>query len=395
MKITVIGAGEIGSAVAEQLSRYDEIELIQVCDAGARALQDLHDRVRNPKLRSFQIDARDQRLVEPIIQGSDCVVNCLPASVRDVIAEICLNAGLHYCDLGGDEDTLGRILAMHEAAKQKGVWLVPNCGLAPGFTNVLCLHAISRFDSVEAAFIRVGVVPQDPEPPFNFRLSWSAEKVISDYTRPAQRITDGEIVTVEPLTDVEPIYFDEPYGELEAFSTAGGMATLTEQLLGHVRTLDHKTIRWPGHASQMQFLLGLGLGEDRSIDVRTHLTYRDVLVRRMRKRLGGHFEDAALLRIVVHGLRDGEQKSLVYELIDTATSHDDMAIRRVISIPTAAIVHLVASKRATGSGGACPPEQVVTGRDVVDLVRAQGLDLQKTYYDGFIDVDRLPARAVS
>ncbi|GAB5519298.1 MAG: saccharopine dehydrogenase C-terminal domain-containing protein [Rhodothermales bacterium] len=395
MKITVIGAGEIGSAVAEQLSRYEEIQLVQVCDAGARALQDLHDRVQNPKLRSFQIDARDQRLVEPIIQGSDCVVNCLPASVRDVIAEICLSMGLHYCDLGGDDTSLDKILALNDAAAEKGVWIVPNCGLAPGFTNVLCLHAISRFDSVEAAFIRVGVVPQHPKPPFNFRLSWSAEKVISDYTRPAKRIIDGEIVTVEPLTDVEPIHFPEPYGELEAFSTAGGMATLTEQLLGRVHTLDHKTIRWPGHANQMRFLLGLGLGEDRSIDVRTHLTYRDVLVRRMRKRLGGHFADAALLRIVVHGTRDGEQKSLVYELIDTTGDDRTMAIRRVISIPTAAMVHLVATGKTEGQGGACPPEQVVTGRDMVDLVRAQGLDLQKTYYDGFIDVDQPPVLAAS
>ena len=88
---------------------------------------------------------------------------------------------------------------------------------------------------------------------------------------------------------------------MEAFCTAGGLSTLVSDLEDKVKTLDHKTIRWPGHADQMRFLIGLGFAERQKIDVRTHLTYRDVLMRRMRRRMGGEHEDAVLMRVLIKG----------------------------------------------------------------------------------------------
>lgn len=43
--------------------------------------------------------------------------------------------------------------------------------------------------------------------------------------------------------------------EFEAFSTSGGLGTLCETLEGKVDTLNYKTIRYPGHAKLMRFLL--------------------------------------------------------------------------------------------------------------------------------------------
>jgi saccharopine dehydrogenase-like NADP-dependent oxidoreductase len=43
--------------------------------------------------------------------------------------------------------------------------------------------------------------------------------------------------------------------EFEAFSTSGGLGTLCESLEGKVDTLNYKTIRYPGHARLMRFLL--------------------------------------------------------------------------------------------------------------------------------------------
>src|SRR5690625_1932934 len=74
MKITVIGAGAIGSAITRDLRSRDDVEQVQVCDARARALQHLHKTADNKKLRSFQVDVRDQNVLEPILAGSDCVI---------------------------------------------------------------------------------------------------------------------------------------------------------------------------------------------------------------------------------------------------------------------------------------------------------------------------------
>lgn len=392
MKITVIGAGAIGSAVAQDLLDRDADVQVQVCDARARSLQALHDEVENPRLRSFQVDARDPSVLEPILRGSDVVVGCAAPALNPDLAALCLDLGIHYCDLGGSDDLIRRQLALDRRARERAVRIVPGCGLAPGLINVLCLYAVNQFDTVEAVHLRVGDVPLHPEPPFNFRIAWSAEKIIDDYTCPVYFIEDGHIREDVPLSRVETIEFPEPFGTMEAFATAGGLATLTEALAGRVRTFDHKTIRYPGHATQMRFLLELGFGEQRIIDVRTHLTYRDVLIRRMRQRLGGTYRDAVLLRVLVQGTQEGQPRSLVYEMIEPADDDalDATAIKRCTSIPAATVAMLLAEGHLPG-GGASPPEHVVPFDTYLERIAARGLPLSATWYDGHVGVVRQPA----
>lgn len=392
MKITVIGAGAIGSAVAYYLLQHDAVTQVQVCDARARSLQAVQNWIQSNRLRSFQVDARDSGLLSSIISGSDCVVSCVPTTITTSVARLCLRHGIHYCDLGGSERTVQDTLSLHEKARARSVWFVPNCGLAPGLVNVLCLRGIEQFDEVELARLRVGDVPLKPEPPFNFRISWSAEKVLDDYTQPVYLIEDGAVREDEPLTRDEQIHFDEPFGEMEAFCTAGGLSTLTEGLAGKVKSLDHKTIRWPGHVNQMRFLLGLGLGEERTIDVRTHLTYRDVLVRRMRQRLGGNYEDAVLMRVLIQGTQEGQERTLVYEMVDRYDEETNLtAMKRCTSIPTAAAALMIASGKITG-GGAAPPENVLPKEAYCQTVADFGLRVNTRWFDGAVDV-RAPQAA--
>ena len=386
MKITVIGAGAIGSAVAQYFSAMEAVEQLQVCDARARSLQDLHDQISNNRVRSFQVDARDPNVLEPVLRGSAVVVSCLPPDLNPPLARLALSLGIHFCDLGGNDPLVRQELALDDEARQKGVWIVPNCGLAPGLVNVLCVRGMEHFDAVERAHLRVGDVPLHPEPPFNFRISWSADKVLDDYTQPVQVIQDGRTIECLPLENEEALYFPEPFGRMEAFCTAGSLSTLLDDVAGRVRHLDHKTIRWPGHANQMRFLLGLGFGEDMNIDVRTHLTYRDVLTRRMRQRLGGPHEDAVLLRVLIQGRTGGAAKTLVYEMVDhfDATTGQS-AVMRCTSIPTATVAYLIAAGAVPG-GGAAPPERIVPKAAFFEIIAEQGLHITTRWYDGHVGI---------
>ena len=386
MTITVLGAGSIGASVVRELcARTGEVEQVQVCDTRSQALQRLHEQVDADQfLRSFQVDVRDTGVLSQIVKGSDCVISCVPAEFNPELAELCLDVGVHFCDLGGDDALVGQQLALDERAREKGVWIVPNCGLAPGLVNVVCLHGIDRLDRAEAAHLRVGDVPLHPEPPFNFRVSWSAERILSDYTNPAQLIEDGQVVEAEALSREEVIEFEEPFGRMEAFCTQGGLSTLTDTLAGHVEALDHKTIRWPGHAHQMRFVIGLGLAEERKIGVRTHLTYRDLLVRRMRKRLGGDYEDAVLMRVLLRGEQDGRPTTLVYEMVeryDPATQQT--AMMRCTAVPTVVAALFLAREGTVSGGGADVPEQVIPRDQFLGEVADRGLNIQNERHDGF------------
>lgn len=386
MKIAVIGAGAIGSAIASDLSTRADVAQIKICDSHARLLQELHDRIDSPKLRSYQSDARDPRILASILMGCDVAIGCVPPRLNPQLSRLCLDLGVHFCDLGGDDETTRAILAMNAEAQSKSVWVVPNCGLAPGLVNILSRTGIAYFDSVKAVHIRVGDVPIHPEPPFNFRLSWSAEKILDDYTLPVQVIENGEVKTIAPLTHDEQIHFPEPFQTMEAFSTTGGYASLVDDFSGQIVTLDHKTIRWPGHANQMRFILGLGFAERQKIDARTHLTFRDVLVRRLRSRLGGAYKDAVLMRVMICGFKEGRDQTLVYEMVDYYDEATGLsAIQRCTSIPTATIACLLASRKMPG-GGAAPAELVVPAHTFLQALAERGLKISTRWLEGHVDV---------
>lgn len=388
MKITVMGAGAIGSAVAAELLAHEDITQVQVCDASGRALQELHNLLRTPRVRPFQVDARDPNTLHTILEGSACTIGCVAPQLNPILADLCLSLGVHFCDLGGHDALVEKELALADQAREKGIWIVPNCGLAPGLVNILCLLGVEQFEDVHAAHIRVGDVPLHPEPPFNFRIAWSADKVIEDYTHPVRLITEGQVTSVVPLSGVEPIAFPQAPAPLEAFCTGGSLSGLTEALAGQVHTLDHKTIRYAGHANQMRFLLGLGFGDRHSIDVRTHLTYRDVLVRRLRQRLGGEHEDLVLLRVLIQGRREGQEASLVFEMVERYDEERRMsAMRRCTAIPIATVAMMLARGQVAGAGAA-PPEKVVSKAAYCGQLAARGLHIQATWYDGHVSVEQ-------
>ncbi|PSQ80886.1 MAG: saccharopine dehydrogenase [Bacteroidetes bacterium QS_1_63_11] len=391
MTITVLGAGSIGAPVVRELClRSDEVEQVQVCDTRSQTLQHLHEEVdAGQSLRSFQVDVRDTSVLSQIIQGSDCVISCVPSEFNPELAELALDVGVHFCDLGGNETVVNKQRALDEQAREKGVWIVPNCGLAPGLVNVLCLRGIDQIDRAEVARLRVGDVPLHPEPPFKFRISWSAERILSDYTNPAQLIDDGQIVEADALSREEGIQFEEPFGEMEAFCTQGGLSTLTDTLAGEVKVLDHKTIRWPGHAHQMRFVLELGLAEDRKIGVRTHLTYRDLLVRRLRKRLGGNYEDAVLMRVLLRGEQDGRPTTLVYEMIERYDeTTQQTAMMRCTAIPTVVVALFLArdAPAPAPTGGVDVPENVLPHEQFLEEVADRGLNIRKEWHDDYREV---------
>ena len=386
MKVTVIGAGAIGSAVARDLIERDNVSHVQVCDSHARLLQRLDDQLKSPKLRSYQVDVRDLRVLSSILNSSDVAIGCVTSALNPRLARLCLDQNIHFCDLGGDDNTVLQTLELDKEARRKSLWVVPNCGLAPGVVNVLSRAGIAQFDEVNVVRLRVGDVPLHPEPPFNFHLSWSADKILNDYTQPVRLIEDSKVIETDPLSRDERLHFGAPFGEMEAFCTAGGLSTLVADLADKVKTLDHKTIRWPGHADQMRFLIGLGFAETQKIDVRTHLTYRDVLIRRMRRRLKEEHADAVLMRVLIKGRVGKETKTLVYEMIELYDEGKQMsAIQRATSIPAATVACMIGSGAING-GGAAPAENVVSAEDFLATLEERGLKIKKTWYDEHIPV---------
>ncbi len=64
---------------------------------------------------------------------------------------------------------------------------------------------------------------------------------------------DGKLQQVQPMQNLETLVVDGV--EYEAFNTSGGLGTLAQTLKGKVKNANYKSIRYPGHAHLIRFLL--------------------------------------------------------------------------------------------------------------------------------------------
>jgi saccharopine dehydrogenase-like NADP-dependent oxidoreductase len=171
---------------------------------------------------------------------------------------------------------------------------MPQCGLAPGFIGIVAHHLALQFEEIHDVKMRVGALPAFPTNSLKYNLTWSVDGLINEYCHPCEAIRDGARIELLPLEGLEHFSLDGV--EYEAFNTSGGLGTLCETLEGRVRTLDYKSVRYPGHCALMKILLEeLQLKSDQA-------GLKEIL----RRSIPTTMQDVVLVFVTVSGLRDGQ-----------------------------------------------------------------------------------------
>ena len=246
--VTILGAGQIGSVIAKLLYLSGDYTL-QVGDMDVQVLDRL---ARLVPVNTFVIDVTDEVAIAKKLEGQDCVVSACPYWVNSGIARAAAKAGASYFDLTEDIATTNAVRSIAET-DSNGLLFAPQCGLAPGFIGILAHHLCSDFDQLDEVKLRVGALPQYPSNMMMYNLTWSTRGLINEYCNPCDAIYNGHRVNGIALEELENFSLDG--NNYEAFNTSGGLGTLCETLLGTVRTLNYKTVRYPGHCDRVKFLL--------------------------------------------------------------------------------------------------------------------------------------------
>ncbi len=248
--IAVFGLGKVGALVATLL--HDRF-LVTGVDQSMPA-----DEFGFP-IRTGSVT--DQKFMDDLVAQVDAVVSCLPYNLNIHVAEAAFRGGKHYFDLTEDVPTTTRI---REMAKTSLGVMIPQCGLAPGFIGIVGADLYNRFTKLRDVELRVGALPRYPNGLLGYAFTWSPAGVINEYINDAEVIHNGQRKMIPALDGTEMINIEGQ--EFEAFSTSGGLGTMCETLEGKVDTLNYKTIRYPGHARLMRFLLyELILKDDRAL----------------------------------------------------------------------------------------------------------------------------------
>jgi lysine 6-dehydrogenase len=371
MRMLVLGAGLQGAACAYDLLQNSAITEVRLADRSTDHIPPfLQGYIGGERLKLITLDVKNASAVAEAMKGVKAVMCALPYYFNLPMTEAAIAAGAHFCDLGGNTEIVEQQKAIAAKAKAAGVTVIPDCGLAPGMVNILAQMGIDRLDEAKSVRIYVGGLPQNPEGPLKYQIVYSIEGVLDYYTTLSWVIRDGKRVQMKALSEIEPVLFDSPVGELEAFHTAGGLSTMAHRYEGRIPTMEYKTLRYPGHAKIMEAIRELGLLELEPVDVKgVKVAPRDVAIAQMQPRLfKRNSPDLVALRVVVKGVKGGATKTHTFELVDKMDASKNItAMMRTTGYSLSITGQLQAEGAVTPAGVFTPDECMPGDRYVTEL----------------------------
>ncbi|HEX8844944.1 MAG TPA: saccharopine dehydrogenase C-terminal domain-containing protein [Pyrinomonadaceae bacterium] len=379
MKILILGAGRMGLGAAFDLARSADVEAVTVADLEMERARAVAETIKSDKLKPVQVDVIDNGQVIELMRGHDAAISCVVYHHNLRLARAAVEARVNFCDLGGNNRVVAEELALDEEARRAGINIIPDCGLAPGMVSILVAHGAERFEELQTVRIRVGGLPQNPRPPLNYQIVFSVEGLINEYVERARVVREGRIVEVDSLTEIERLEFPQPFGEMEAFQTSGGISTLPESFLGRVRELDYKTIRYPGHCEKFRLLMDLGLTSSEEIEVKgARVSPRHVLAEILVRHLSSDEPDVVLVRVEFQGLAGGVVKTLRYDIIDRFDEATGLsAMMRTTAFPASIIAQMMA-RGLIREKGAVPQERSVPPDAFVSELATRNIIVRKS-----------------
>lgn len=319
-KITVVGAGMVGSVIAQDLAKVHDVVLADINEAQLAETQ-----AKEPRLRTKVINARSRSELEAACTDSDLVVGAVPGFMGFELLENLIEIGKDVVDISFCPED---VLQLDSKARNKGVSIFVDAGVAPGLSNL----ALGYYDSqLELSSFKcmVGGLPKNPSPPWNYKAPFSPIDVIEEYTRPARFIRDGKEITMDALSEIEEIELKGM--KLEAFNSDGLRTIL--QTMSHVPNMVEKTIRYPGHASDILVLRDAGFFNKDKLDFdggsTTALELTSALLLDKWK-LRADEPEFTIMQMEINGIdretgKQIERLLLLYDERDSATGFSSMA----------------------------------------------------------------------
>lgn len=369
MKIVILGGGRVGAAMVRDLAAEPSFEVTLV-DASERALEAF----AGSAVATEKADLRQAAEVARVVADQDLVVGAVPGPMGFATVRAVIEAGKPIVDISFFEEDAFELDAL---AREKGVTVLVDCGVAPGASNLILGRMEAELDRVDRFACWVGGLPTERRWPYEYKAPFSPIDVIAEYTRPVRLREHGQEVVRPALGRPERIHF-EGVGTLEAFETDGLRSLLHTS---KVPNLVEKTLRYPGHREKMELLRETGFLSEEPVTLRDGTTLRPV-------DLAAHLlfplwqleetdDELTVMRVEVEGEKGGQNIRHRFDLLDrrdpqTGTS----SMARTTGYTCTALVRVYAEGLYT-EPGVSPPEKV--GRDrrahdrVMELLGERGV----------------------
>ncbi len=322
MRVLLLGGcGIQGRAALYDLSRNVSVDHITCADIQPE-LVDSFDFIDKAKIQIVRIDANDPNaLASKMDEKFDVVLDFLPPQCIRAVAEAAIKSGVHLVNTNYAYD----ILDLDQAAKEKGIAIIPECGLDPGIDLVLCKYSLRYFDEVSKLNSYCGGIPEKAacDNPLKYKISWNIRAVLQSQNRDATLIADSKPVYIPAKDQHENAFIHHievpGLGTLEAIPN--GNAVRYAKLLKIADTLcetGRYTLRWPGWCAFWNPMKKLGFLSDVPVKgLPVEVSPFEMVAKLLEQQLqyNDSEKDLAVMVNKVEGVREGKQQILTCSLL--------------------------------------------------------------------------------
>ncbi len=345
--VCVFGAGLVGNAIAIDLSKKFKVTSVDINPEPLKILKTEHN------IETIEADLSNKEVIQDIVKNFDLIIGAVPGFMGYSMVKSVIEAGKNIVDISFfPEDAL----ELDKIAKKHGVVAVTDCGVAPGMGNIILGYHNERM-VVDNYVCYVGGLPIIREWPYEYKAVFSPIDVIEEYTRLARYVENSHVITKEALSDPELINFKE-VGTLEAFNT-DGLRSLIDTM--KIPNMIEKTLRYPGCIEYIRVLRESGFFSYDEIDVKgKKVRPIDVTAKLLfpKWKLKPGEADFTIMRIIIKGQEDQQEKTYIYDLYDEYNKETDtISMARTTGYTCSAVANLLLDGKFNRIG-ISPPEYV-------------------------------------
>ncbi len=295
------------------------VERVGIAGRSAEKAKTFAAAQRDDRATAVPVDARDSAALVRELKRWDCVINSTWYDLNVPIMEAAIEAGIHYCDLGGLYHQTLRQLKLDARARDAGVTCVLGIGSTPGTMNVMGMHGASKLDKVEKVLLRSsGAVVAGGEPG-KFVPPYAIRTIFDEFSLDAPILRKGRIQFVPALSGLERSEFMPPVGIVEGYYTIHSeLATMPKTIGKGVKEMDFIVAFPAAFRETIATLVRMGLASRGEIAVEgTKVRPYDVtssVIDALPKPEEPEL-DVDIQRCVLVGEKDGNPMTLRYEAV--------------------------------------------------------------------------------
>ncbi len=362
MKILVLGGcGIQGLTAISDLARSKNVESVLCADSQIKGLKRLKKVTDLSKVEPVAVNADDEASLIRLYQKADVVIDMLPRQLTETVCQAALKTGVSVVNTNYGYP----IASLDDAAKAAGVAIMPECGLDPGIDLIIYGEARRRFDEINIINSYCGGMPEKNacDNPFNYKISWNWEGVLSSCTRDARAIKNGRILEISGAQQHETDLVHEidfpGLGKLEAIPN--GDAIFFTDLLGVTATITETgrySLRWPGWSALWRPLKQLGfLSETPTDGLDGEVSPYQFMIKHLEPLLQykDNEKDLVVMLNIFEGIAAGKPTRMTTRMIierDLETGL--MAMSKGVGFPASIVAQMIAADEITAKGVLSP-----------------------------------------